>query len=392
MIDLDGFKPVNDVYGHAAGDRVLIEVGRRLRETLGPTALVARLGGDEFGLLLPVSRDEPDVLAKGAAICAAIRQPIALPSGMARVAASIGFALTSARETSREHLVERADYALYNAKAKHRGMSVIFSAHHENAIREQSQIEQELRRADFDAEMRVLFQPIVDIGRDDTMAYEALARWRSPALGDVPPLAFIAAAERTGQINDLTAVLFAKALVAMAAWPVATGLSFNLSVNDISSPDLIERIRAMIEASAIAPDRIGFEITETALIHDFEEARAVLLRLKTLGVKIALDDFGTGYSSLMYVHRLPLDRIKVDRGFIADIVADRSSRDIVKSIVDLCRNLQITCVVEGVETAEQVTILRALGCRAMQGYFFGRPEAPEVLSALGERENTARFA
>ena len=373
LIDLDGFKPVNDVFGHAAGDAVLTEVGRRLRETLGPTALVARLGGDEFGVLLSLTDDMPDVMAQGAEICQAIQCPIALQTGFARVAASIGFALASEGASTWQQLIERADYALYNAKATQRGTAVLFSAQHESAIHLKSLLEQELRQADFEAEMSIKFQPLVDISSQTTIAYEALARWKSRTLGDVSPVDFIAAAERMGIITRLTEVLFAKALRAMRTWPGHTDLSFNLSVRDLACAESIARFRTILDASGISPDRIVFEITESALINDFEQTREMLLCLKALGARISLDDFGTGYSSLSYVHRLPLDKIKVDRGFVGDITTNSTSRDIVKSILDLCRNLQITCVVEGVETFEQVLILRALGCTTMQGFYFGRP-------------------
>lgn len=373
LIDLDGFKPVNDVFGHAAGDAVLIEVGRRLRELLGPTAFVARLGGDEFGLLLTLPSGASNVLVQGAEICRDIQRPIALRTGYARVAASIGFALVSDATTTWPQLIERADYALYTAKATQRGTAVLFSEQHEAAIHRKSLLEQELRRADFNVEMSMKFQPLVDVGSHRTIAYEALARWVSPRLGDVPPMEFISAAERIGVITQLTEVLFAKALTAMKTWPADVDLSFNLSVRDLASAESIARLQTILEASGIPARRIAFEITETALINDFDQTRDLLLCLKALGAKISLDDFGTGYSSLSYVHRLPLDKIKIDRGFVQDITTDLTSRDIVKSILDLCRNLKITCVVEGVETAEQVLVLRALGCTTMQGYYYGRP-------------------
>jgi diguanylate cyclase (GGDEF)-like protein len=381
LIDLDGFKPVNDVFGHVAGDLVLIEVGRRLRELLGDTGLVARLGGDEFGLLLTLAPGSSDVLAKGAEICRAIERPIPLQTGFARVAASIGFAVRSDAAATWQQLIERADYALYNAKSTQRGTSVLFSAQHESAIHMKSLLEQELRRADFGSEMSMTFQPIVDVGRGKTVAFEALARWKSPALGDVSPVDFIAAAERMGLINQLTEVLFTKALAAMRTWPEDIDLSFNLSVRDLACGDSIARLQSILFTSDIAPRRICFEITESALIKDFDLTREMLLCLKAGGTRIALDDFGTGYSSLGYVHRLPLDKIKVDRSFVRDITTDMTSRDIVTSILDLCRNLMITCIVEGVETTDQVHLLEALGCTAMQGYYFGRPAGNEDILA-----------
>ncbi|MDR3461826.1 MAG: EAL domain-containing protein, partial [Beijerinckiaceae bacterium] len=368
LIDLDGFKPVNDVLGHSAGDRVLIEVGRRIRETLGPSALVARLGGDEFGFLLFCPPGCCNLPFKAAAVCAAIRKPIQMPNAVAQVAASIGLAYSSPGGSAQSDLLEGADYALHYAKANQRGTAVVFSAQHETAIRVQSRIEQELRKADFNAEMSLKFQPIVDSMRNQTLAYEALARWDSPVLGPVAPSDFIAAAERTGLINPLTEVLFAKALAALKTWPARVSLSFNLSACDIASRESIERIGQMVEKSGFAPRRIYFEITETALIHDFTQATERLSYLRRLGARISLDDFGTGYSSLNYIHRIPLDKVKVDRSFVAGLTTDQASRDIVRSIVELCRNLKLPCIIEGVETIEQVIILRSIGCMIMQGF------------------------
>ena len=373
MVDLDGFKPVNDVYGHGAGDIVLVEVGRRLGAVLGPSAKLARLGGDEFAFILPGQHGPDALVSAGAAVCAALEAPIALPAGFARIAASVGFAVFPDMGRTREQLVERADYALYYAKEHRRGRPVVFTADHEDAIRARSSLEQELRRADLDAELRLEFQPIVDVAEQRVVAFEALARWTSPRLGPVSPTSFIVAAERIGLIGTITATLLGKAIAAMASWPEDVSLSFNLSAHDIAAPAAVARLTALIEDSGVAPERIALEITETALMLDFDAARDALLALKATGVQISLDDFGTGYSSLGYVRRLPIDKIKVDRSFMADLLVDKASRDIVKTIVDLCRNLNLDCIIEGVETLDHVLILRGLGCRTMQGYHFGRP-------------------
>ena len=373
MIDLDGFKPVNDVYGHGAGDAVLVEVGRRLKAILGEDAKLARLGGDEFAFVLPGDGTPHAMMAVGQAICTALEAPIALPTGVAQIAASIGYAVFPDMAPNREQLIERADYALYYAKEHRRGRPVVFTGEHEEAIRARSRIEQELRRADLAAELRLEFQPIVDVLSQRVVAFEALARWTSPRLGAVAPAVFIVAAERIGLIGAITEILLRKAIATMVDWPEDVGLSFNLSAHDITAPSAVARLAGIIEDSDIAPERIALEITETAFLHDFEGARDALLALKAIGVEISLDDFGTGYSSLGYVRRLPIDKIKVDRSFTADLVSDKASRDIIKTIVDLCRNLNLSCIVEGVESADHVLILRTLGCRTMQGYHFSRP-------------------
>ena len=382
LVDLDGFKPINDVYGHTAGDLVLREVAHRLVTVLGPTTKLARLGGDEYAFVLPGRVDEGGLRANGQAISAVLQKPIHLPTGRAQIAASIGFAAFPDMGDTLEQLIERADYALYFAKDHHRGSAVIFTGRHEDAIRARSSIEQELRRADLDAELTLQYQPIYDVSVDRVVAFEALARWTHPRLGRVPPAEFILAAERIGLITAVTETLLKKACTAMRNWPDDIGLSFNLSVHDIASQAAVVRIGDIIEDSGIDPARISLEITETALMRDFDMARSALLALKATGLQISLDDFGTGYSSLGYVHRLPIDKIKVDRSFMAGLTTEKASRDIVKTIVDLCRNLNLVCIVEGVETAEHVLILRGLGCRAMQGFYFSRPLDENVIATV----------
>ncbi|HEX8416280.1 MAG TPA: EAL domain-containing protein [Methylobacterium sp.] len=369
MIDLDGFKPVNDALGHRAGDEVLREVGRRLGSVAG-IGQVARLGGDEFGLILPGSAD----LAKtGDAILAVLNRPYDILGSAAQVGASIGFAVSSAASQSHESLVERADYALYFAKENARGKAVVFAPEHESRLRGQSVIEQALRHADLDAELSLVYQPIIDLGAGRAIAFEALARWDSPRLGRVSPADFIPVAERAGIVQAITHTLLPKALEAMHGWPAPTQLSFNLSAHDIGSPEAIAQIIEIVEASGVAPSRIILEVTETALMRDITEGARALLTLRSIGVAIALDDFGSGYSSLGYVHRLPLDRLKIDRSFTANICHDVKGQAIVKAILDLCRTMEISCVVEGVETIEQCTLLEAHGCSVMQGYLFHKP-------------------
>lgn len=238
-----------------------------------------------------------------------------------------------------------------------------------------------MRQAQFEDEFSLAYQPMVDGFTHRTTAFEALARWTSPTLGCIPPDQFILVAERSGLINRLTEVLLVKALRAAKSWPESVALSFNLSMADLCSPTAVERLCELIVESGVDPKRIQFEATETAIIQDFDLAQASLRRLKTLGVSISLDDFGTGYSSLSYVHRLPVDKLKIDRSFTQGILDQDSSRDIVRSIIDLSRNLKLGCVVEGVETAEQAVLLAALGCTSMQGYFFHKPMLEEEVSS-----------
>jgi diguanylate cyclase (GGDEF)-like protein len=382
VLDLDGFKAVNDLYGHGVGDRVLKETGQRLLQLSDDSHFIARLGGDEFGIIVEEDLDAEAILAVGTRVCAVFDTPFSVTGILAKIGGSVGFALAPDAGTTAELLYERADYALYHAKARLRGQPVIFSKEHEVEIRRLSTIEHTLRRIDLDAELSLHFQPIVDVATERLVGFEALARWRNPELGDVPPDVFISVAERTELIGTITHVLLRKALTAAESWPDDLCLSFNLSMRDLVSQVTILQTVALIESSGVDPRRIIIEVTETALMQDYEQVQESLGTLRSMGLKVALDDFGAGQSSLSYVHQLSLDKIKIDRGFIRNIATQETARNIVKTVIDLCRNLKFDCVVEGVETAEQVDIIAGLGCSTMQGYFFGKPMPLGEVGAL----------
>ncbi|MGY6709201.1 MAG: putative bifunctional diguanylate cyclase/phosphodiesterase [Rhizobiaceae bacterium] len=373
LIDLDGFKPVNDLYGHAVGDKVLVEVGRRLAAFADDEVFLARLGGDEFGFLLADPGSDEQLLAFGQQICAALELQFEMPEATARLSASVGLAVHNSGRNAPGQLMELADYAMYQAKQHERGKPVLFSEGLEVQLRRMTQLDQELRRADLEAELWQEYQPVVDAESGEITTFEALARWTTPTLGTVSPAAFIPVAERSDLIGKITPILLEHALQAVSGWPRHIKMSFNLSVRDISSRASLLKLVGQIEKSGVEPSRIILEITETALMRDFEMAVDALELLKRLGVQIALDDFGTGYSSLGYVHRLPLDKIKIDRSFLTNIESDPVSLSIVKTIIDLSRNLGLKCTAEGIETEAQVAILKSLGCQSMQGYFFSRP-------------------
>lgn len=389
IIDLDGFKPVNDTYGHMTGDRVLTEAAQRLKEACGDDIILARLGGDEFGFIISGNPTRDELRWLGAAISDIIRLPYAVGSSQAMLGSSIGVAGYPQSANDPQALFERADYALYHAKRHQRGQMVIFSTEHEEQIRSHSVIEQALQNADLDAELSMVFQPIVDIHSGQVRAFEALARWQSPTLGHVSPDRFIPVAERAGHVRGVTKTLLKKALAALAQWPADIRMSFNLSAHDLSDSETVVQIIAIINRSRVDPKRIDFEITETAVAHDFKQAVAAVQTLKALGTGISLDDFGTGYSSLSHVHRLPLDKIKVDRSFITDIGSNPVSLKIVKSLTALCADMGLDCIIEGVETAAQLATLRDLGCRMVQGYYFAQPmteaEVPKHLASSEEK-------
>jgi diguanylate cyclase (GGDEF)-like protein len=365
LVDLSGFRSANHIYGHTVGDGVLVEAGRRLSAMPGASLFVARLGADEFGVIIDDDLTDDQLRAFGASTCEALREPYVLPGASIQLAASIGLAAYPDAADSAQRLFERADFSL---------------------------IHQELRGADLDRELSLMFQPIVDMDTQRTVGLEALARWTNPRLGAIPPAVFITAAERLGLINRLTETLLEKALAASARWPRDVFIAFNLSAHDIVSPEAMDRIVQIARASGIEPGRISFEVTETAAMRDFDQACKSLRALKQFGARIGLDDFGTGYSSLSHVHRLPLDEIKVDRSFIVDIENDFTARDVVRTVMDLCRNLNLVCVVEGAETPGQALILRSLGCRMMQGYLFSRPlDEEQALAFLSAEREAAQF-
>ncbi|WP_193336483.1 putative bifunctional diguanylate cyclase/phosphodiesterase [Devosia beringensis] len=370
-VDLDGFKSINEIFGQITGDHVLAEVGRRIVTLCPPGALVARLEADNFALILSGPLPTEALESLGRVMCHALSQSFELPGATIHLSASMGLAAARPGDTA-ETAYDRADYATSVAKREHRGSAVVFAERHEREISQVRRIEHELRTADLDSEIAILFQPQFDIALGCTTGFEVLARWRSPVLGDVSPVEFIPLAERTGLICKVTQTVLRQALAASARLPRHMRLSVNLSAHDIGSTAAIQAIVAMVEAAG-TPCRIDFEITETAVMRDMGQANASLLALLALGSRIALDDFGTGHSSLTHVQQLPLDRIKVDRSFVAEICNDTTSQAIIKTTADLCRNLGISCVFEGVETRAQLDALAALGGTVMQGYLFGRP-------------------
>lgn len=369
-VDVDSFKAVNDIFGHTIGNQVLREVARRLRAVAGANTFVARIGGDQFGLIGGISKTASSEKC-GEKLCAAMRDAFVFGDVTLHLTASTGIAASRPGDTHAT-VFDRADYVASLAKRAARGGTILFTDEHAAEISQVRTMEHALRSANLDDELYIVFQPQFDIGLNCVTGYEVLARWRSPVLGEISPGVFIPLAERIGVIPKITQSVLRKALAIIDRVPLPQRLSVNLSAHDIGSVTAIEAIVALVERSG-TPCRIDFEITETAVMGDLVQANTALLALLGLGSRIALDDFGTGHSSLTHVQKLPLDRIKIDRSFVAEITDDTTSRAIVKTTIDLCRNLGISCVFEGVETDEQLAVLRSLGGTVMQGYLFGRP-------------------
>lgn len=385
VLDLDRFKPVNDIYGHAVGDQLLIEVGKRLQSLSSDSLLTARLGGDEFGLL--VDGDENTAEAIGSQVIALLHQPFQVDGHRLSLGCSVGFAVFPQAGTSASAIFDRADYALYDVKSDRPGAFAFFTPALETRLRAELELEAALLSADLASELEVEMQPIICLGTAEVCGVEALARWNSASVGKIAPTRFIDAAERLNLMGNITTTLFAKALANAAVLPGSLGLSFNLSTCDIVSSSTIDMLIAAIVEQGIAPERVTFEITETALMQDYQTAIGHIERLREMGVAIALDDFGTGFSSLSYLSRLPIDKIKIDRSFVCNL-AEPGVRKIVTAIMSMCETLGVECIAEGVETTEDCATLRGMGCNLGQGYVFARPMDIAGLQAWLENEGT----
>ena len=390
VLDLDGFKPVNDVYGHQAGDEVLRQVAARFVGLAPERCCVARLGGDEFGCVLPgVSTKIASEIADQ--MIAACAEPIVTATFTALVNASAGLCASSVARQSMD-VYQRADYALFQAKRGGRGHVVTFDAAHENSMRRDSAVAYHLSTADFEGELTAVYQPIVAAGRHEIMAFEALVRWCSPELGRVEPREFIPIAERTDLIFRISLSVLNNALLQAETWPEAVCLKVNLSVRDLMSSKQTDALVAMVRLSDVDPGRVTFEITETILAESMELIRANVDTVRAAGCKIAIDDFGVGYSSLNYIHALAPDVIKIDRCFIAQSTTNDTTKRVIRTIVELARNVGAVAVAEGVESVAEAELLAELGCDELQGYYFSKPVRAGVSTIMALSRHTTGSA
>jgi diguanylate cyclase (GGDEF)-like protein len=394
FLDLDRFKLINDSWGHAEGDKVLVSIAGRLRAIVRGSDTVARFGGDEFVVVREGVMSSDDVAGYLARLTAEIQRPISLGVNEVIVNASIGVALGGAGDTP-ETLLRDADAAMYKAKAHGRSRTEIAtkSAHAEAESRLSTELA--LRRSIARDEFDVLYQPVVAVDSGSLMGVEALVRWRRPDHGLVSPDAFIGIAEDTGLIRPLGAWVLHQACRQLHHWSrigVSGGVvAVNLSGRQLSSPDLVGNVLGAIAAAGIDASQLCFEITESVLMEDVERSANVLRSLKEIGVALAIDDFGTGYSSLSYLERFPVDALKIDRSFVARLGTDPADSAIVSAVMALGHALGLAVIAEGVETTEQLRILADLGCDAAQGYLFARPIPPSELPAFvaGHRATVA---
>ncbi len=380
VFDLGGLRAINNIYGLNTGDQILLEVVRRLKSKLAPQMFVARIAGDEFALL--AVGDEAAFSDVSSFFDELFAESCQLPEASMKLNYAAGIAHLDESVLSPTDLLEHAVYVLQEAKLNRNEPVAVFGPRHSEQMLSHARVTQALQSADIEAELSVAFQPIVDVAHNRITGVECLARWNSPLLGNVPPGEFIPIAERCGVINRLTLVLLRKALEAARHWPADLKLSFNLSASNLSSRGFVQEILDLLESFGFEPGRLHCEVTETSVMWDFKEASRAILALKETGIRLSLDDFGTGYSSLSHVHKLPLDCIKVDRSFVHGIRPETAGYGIVKSLLALSRDMGIACVVEGVETEEELSVLKSLGTSEVQGYLFSRPLSEADLGRL----------
>ncbi|MGU3363028.1 EAL domain-containing protein [Methylobacterium sp. M6A4_1b] len=370
LLDLDRFKFVNDTFGHSAGDQLLVAVATRLRAVIGADGFIARHGGDELAIL--TLRDAGSAKALADRIVAEIEKPYALESVTVVIGCSIGVCNLE-DSTSPSDLMQRADIALYEAKRRGRGLAVSYQPGMIEAIAERGHLENDLRGALAQGQFHLVYQPIMSLASDKIVSCEALIRWNHPNRGLVSPDEFIPLAEENGLIVPIGRWVLEQACLEAVNWPAERNLAVNVSAVQLRSPRLLSHVAEALAGSGLPADRLELELTETALVEDGPQIAHTLDALRGLGIKIAMDDFGTGYSSLAHLRDLPLDRIKIDRSFIAAALHDRQSLAVIKAVTQMGRDMNIPTLAEGVENREQLNLLRAIGCDAVQGYLIGRP-------------------
>ncbi|MES3097431.1 sensor domain-containing phosphodiesterase [Sphingomonas aerolata] len=372
-IDLDRFKIVNDLYGHAFGDEVLVELAERLLAVCGNDVLVARLGGDEFAVLCECDADGARALLLANHIVSAVKEPIALSGRVVHLDASLGVAIFPADGSDPMELLRNADMALYRSKAEGPGTISFFDVSMDRTVHQRRMIEAELRTALGEGRIVPVYQPIMCLKRNEIVGFEVLARWHHTILGDVAPALFISVAEESGLIVELGRQILIAAATEAQRWSVPLKIAVNLSPVQLLSGDFADDVMSVLTTAGLDPTRLELEVTETFLIRDTTRALNILQRLKAIGCQITMDDFGTGYSSLSYFRLFPFDKVKIDQSFIRDMADDRQARAIVQAVIGLGRGLGLLVVAEGVETEGQITALRDEGCDQVQGYYLGPP-------------------
>jgi diguanylate cyclase len=376
LLDLDGFKEVNDAFGHPTGDLLLVELAARIRSSIRSHDTLARMGGDEF-VLLADAVEPADAAMLADKLVTAIRNPFLIDGNELRVTGSIGIAVYSGKEREQDELLKNADAAMYQAKASGRNCYCFFEASMNVDAHEHLQMIYDLRRAQSRQELTLHYQPKFEAAQGKLIGAEALLRWNHPSRGSLPPDQFIPLAEKSGLIVPLGTWVLNEACRQMSEWHAAGHRDWTISVNisavQFTHLGLVNMVRGALEQHALEPRFLTLEITESTAMRDADAGMVILEQLHAMGVRISIDDFGTGYSSLLYLKRLPVTELKIDRGFVRDLPQDAEDSAIVGAIVALGRTLNLEIVAEGVETSEQREFLTGLGCNVLQGFLVGRP-------------------
>ena len=385
LLDLDRFKRINDLYGHAVGDEVLVAVSRRIRNACPPEASCVRLGGDEFAILLHGDEAREKQLAETAEkVVAVLRDPVSVTGTIAVIGASLGIAMRTKRCKDPGAMLKRADIAMYEAKRRGRNGFVFFDSTMEADLLRRNALETDIRRGIGESEFVPYFQPIIDLASEQVIGFEVLARWNHPDKGMLEPSQFIDIAEETGMIAELSLAVMRDALSVARGWPHEYKIAVNVSPMQFVDPLVAQRILQVLTMTGFPPARLELEISEKCLLSDLESALAVIGGLKNAGVAISVDDFGRGYISLAELGAMPFDRIKIDRDFILSLGDDRAAGALVAAVATLGKGLKLPITAEGVETAEIRERLLGLGCDDAQGFLFSKAlTAAEVKLGFG---------
>lgn len=396
FIDLDGFKLVNDTLGHDQGDLLLVKVAQVLRTCIRPGDTIARFGGDEFALLLEDLTDIAEAEAVGKMVVSELVKPIQLDSQQVVAGASVGIAFASQTGVHAEDLLKNADIAMYRVKSDGKSNYMVFEESMREVVEDRLALEVDLRRALEEGQMRVAYQPLVDMASKRLIGAEALLRWEHPTRGLVPPSQFIPIAESIGLIYPLGTWVLEQACRQAASWIEEYGshdfsMNVNISGKQLQRADVLSMVSQVLERTGLPPHNLTLEITESVLV-DHGDVVTTLVSLKALGIRLALDDFGTGYSTLSTLRNFPIDKLKIDREFISRLNADDDSMAIVRAIIGLAGSMNMSSTGEGIETTEQSSILQQLGCHIGQGYLFNKPLSPEEFREEFEQERQDRAA
>lgn len=381
LLDLDKFKPVNDLHGHRVGDELIRAVARRLRGLVGGADCVARLGGDEFAIIQSDITKPADAAYLGQRILDAIREPFEINDVEVLIGVSIGIAVFPDDTTDREALIRMADTALYQAKNEGRNRFCFFEREMDRSLQMNRIVADDLRNAIENDDLVLHYQPQISADGQSILGVEALVRWQHPIHGMIPPNDFISIAEQRGLIMPLSQWVLRRACLDLQRWPELQ-LAVNVSPIDFRNPEFVSNVSAILTETGFDPGRLELELTEGVVVEDADSAEKAMMELRGLGVSLALDDFGTGYSSLIYLRRFAFDKIKIDRSFLEYMETTGESAILVHSVVHLGRALGLRVCAEGVETAEQHRFLQAVGCHELQGYFFSRPIPADALDAF----------